>query len=85
MPKIKCHYDDCVFLEDGYCGAAAVEIEPDGGCLTYRRDAEAETTTETWEEDDFEDEVEEDEELYEDEDDDDDLWDDDDDDDSERY
>jgi len=35
MPRIKCHYADCVFLDDGYCSAAAVEIDPDTGCATY--------------------------------------------------
>lgn len=86
MPKIKCHYDDCVFIEDGVCGAAAVELEPDSGCLTYRRDAETEAAPTEWEEEDFEDELEDEEELYEEEEeeDDDDLWDDDDDD-RERY
>ena len=44
MPRIRCHYIDCVFLDDGYCGAAAVEFDPDVGCMTYSRadDAEAE-------------------------------------------
>ncbi len=37
MPRIRCHYIDCVFLDDGYCGAAAVEIDPDVGCMTYSR------------------------------------------------
>lgn len=37
MPRIRCHYIDCVFLDDGYCGAAAVEIDPDIGCMTYSR------------------------------------------------
>jgi hypothetical protein len=37
MPRIKCHYIDCVFLDDGYCGAAAVEFDPDVGCMTYSR------------------------------------------------
>ena len=23
MPRIKCHYVDCVFLDEGLCGAAA--------------------------------------------------------------
>lgn len=31
MPRIKCHYADCVFLDEGYCSAAAVEIDPDQG------------------------------------------------------
>jgi hypothetical protein len=35
MPRIRCHYTDCVFLDDGYCSAAAVEIDPDTGCATY--------------------------------------------------
>jgi hypothetical protein len=37
MPRIRCHYIDCVFLDDGYCGAAAVEFDPDIGCMTYSR------------------------------------------------
>ena len=55
MPRIRCHYIDCVFLDDGYCGAAAVELDPDVGCMTYAR-ANDGTTEEGWEE-------EEDEEL----------------------
>ena len=35
MPRIKCHYADCVFLDEGYCSAAAVELDPDTGCVTY--------------------------------------------------
>jgi len=75
MPRIRCHYDDCVFLEEGHCGAAAVELEPETGCLTYSRadDGEAEEEWDELEEDEYE---EEEDELYEDEDDDD-LWDDD--------
>lgn len=52
MPRIRCHYLDCVFLDDGYCSAAAVEIDPDAGCMTYSPNAEADT------EDDWEDEEE---------------------------
>ncbi|MCC6955608.1 MAG: hypothetical protein IT316_02365 [Anaerolineales bacterium] len=37
MPRIRCHYIDCVFLDDGYCGAAAVEFDPDAGCMTFSR------------------------------------------------
>ncbi len=29
MPKIRCHYLDCAFLDEGYCSAAAVEVDPD--------------------------------------------------------
>ena len=66
MPRIKCHYVDCVFVDDGFCSAAAVEIDPEAGCNTYAPSEEAE---DDWEyETDWDDEEEED---------DDDLWDDD--------
>jgi hypothetical protein len=71
MPRIRCHYTDCVFLDDGYCGAAAVEIDPDTGCATYSPNEEAvkegdweEEELEEWEEEDME---EEDEDLWMDE------------------
>jgi hypothetical protein len=35
VPRIRCHYIDCVFLDEGYCAAAAVELDPDEGCLTF--------------------------------------------------
>jgi hypothetical protein len=35
MPRIRCHYTDCIFLDEGYCSAAAVEFDPDTGCATY--------------------------------------------------
>lgn len=35
MPRIRCHYNDCVFNDEGYCSAAAVEVDPDTGCATY--------------------------------------------------
>jgi len=42
MPRIRCHYLDCVFLDEKYCSAAAVEIDPEGGCLTYVPNEETE-------------------------------------------
>lgn len=71
MPRIRCHYIDCVFLDDGYCGAAAIELDPDVGCMTYSRadDLEVEEEEE-WEE---EEELEEWEDLDE-EDEEDELW-----------
>ena len=67
MPRIRCRYVDCVFLEDGYCGAAAVEIDPDEGCLTYSH-IEDVPTDEAWDEEEI-DEIWEEEEgdLYEEE------------------
>jgi hypothetical protein len=65
MPRIRCRYVDCVFLEDGYCGAAAVEVDPDEGCLTYSH-IEDVPTDEAWDEEEI-DEIweEEEEDLYE--------------------
>lgn len=68
MPRIRCHYEDCVFLEDKYCGAAAVEIDPDSGCLTYSQVEDAEVAeANEWDEDALAEEEEE-EDLYEDDD-----------------
>ncbi len=70
MPRIRCHYLDCVFLDDGYCSAAAVEIDPDAGCMTYSPNAEADVEDE-WED---EEELEEWEELEGEEEEEEDLW-----------
>ncbi|MCK5054485.1 MAG: hypothetical protein KAR65_09410 [Anaerolineales bacterium] len=59
MPRVRCHYLDCVYLEDGFCGIASVEIDPDEGCRTYRREGESpddddwddENLEEIWDED----------------------------------
>ena len=70
MPRIKCHYIDCVFLDEGYCSAAAIELDPDTGCATYSPSDEAaveedwEEEEEEWEDDEAD---EEDDELWDDE------------------
>ncbi len=62
MARIRCHYTDCVFLDEGYCSAAAIELDPDTGCATYSPNEEAakegwsEDDADEWEEDDTEDE-----------------------------
>lgn len=70
MPRIRCHYIDCVFIDDGYCGAAAIELDPDVGCMTFSRAddldvdnewEEEEEESDEWEEIDLD---EEDEELW---------------------
>ena len=69
MPRIRCHYTDCIFLDDGYCSAAAVEIDPDTGCATYSP-GDGAVAEDEWDE-------EEDPQEWEDEDaddDDDNLW-----------
>jgi len=35
MPRIRCLYIDCVFLDDNFCTAPSVEIDPDLGCTTH--------------------------------------------------
>jgi hypothetical protein len=63
MPRIRCHYSECVFVDDGYCGAAAVELDPDTGCATFTPNEEAakdanweEEELEEWEEEETEEE-----------------------------
>ncbi|MDA1330410.1 MAG: hypothetical protein DWG76_05550 [Chloroflexi bacterium] len=48
MPRIRCHYVDCVFLDQGYCAAAAAELDPEEGCLTYSPAGEI-SPEEAWE------------------------------------
>lgn len=63
MPRIRCHYIDCVHLEDGFCGTVSVEIDPDEGCRIYRRlgdspdddDWDDENIEEIWDDDEDED------------------------------
>ena len=67
MPRIRCHYTDCVFLDDGYCGAAAVELDPDTGCATFApNDAAAadDAASEDEELEEWEDEEEEEEDSW---------------------
>ena len=64
MPRIKCHYADCVFLDEGYCSAAAVEFDPDTGCVTYSP-SDGAAASEEWDEEEWEDDEEdEDDELW---------------------
>ncbi len=68
MPRIRCRYLDCVFLDEGYCSAAAIEIDPNEGCMTYKPSEEI-INDEEWEEeelDEWEEEPEEDDDLWED-------------------
>jgi hypothetical protein len=48
MPRIRCHYVDCVFLDEGYCAAAAVELDDEEGCLTYAAAGEV-SADDAWE------------------------------------
>jgi len=68
MPRIRCHYSDCIFVDEGYCSAAAVEIDPDTGCATYSPGDSAAAEGEWDEEEELEEWEDEEEEE------DDDLW-----------
>ena len=35
MPRIRCRYIDCYYLESGFCTAENVILDPDEGCLSY--------------------------------------------------
>jgi hypothetical protein len=48
MPRIHCHYLDCLFLDGKYCSAAAIELDPDSGCKTYQPNDDIDI--EDWEE-----------------------------------
>ncbi|MFQ5942384.1 MAG: hypothetical protein ACE5JF_02405 [Anaerolineales bacterium] len=72
MPRIRCHYVDCFFLDAGFCGASAVELDPEVGCMTFTHVADA-SDDDNWNEEDLE-EMWEEEELLEPDEDDDDLW-----------
>ena len=50
---------DCVFIDEGLCSAAAVEIDPDTGCATYSPTEAA--AAEGWEEEEELDEWEDEE------------------------
>jgi hypothetical protein len=72
MPRIRCRYMDCLYLEDGYCGTGSIELDPDEGCLTYTHIGDV-PEDEDWEDEDLDEYWDEDdEELYLDDEDDDD-------------
>ena len=65
MPRIRCHYEDCIFLDGGFCTAERIELDPETGCLTFQRADEAEATEVGWEAE--EEELEEEDALEEEE------------------
>jgi len=63
-----------VFVDEGYCSAAAVELDPDTGCATYSPTDGDLVTEDDWDEeesDEWEEEESEDEDWLDDDDDDD--------------
>jgi len=42
MPRIRCRYEACIFLESGYCTSERIELDPEMGCLTFQQAGEDE-------------------------------------------
>jgi hypothetical protein len=79
MTRIICREPDCVFWEDGICGADEIEYDPEaGGCLTFEEAEELPLDEDL----DWGEEAEEDDDYLDDDDDweEEDEWDDDEDD-----
>jgi hypothetical protein len=84
MPRIRCRYVDCVYLESGFCGADQIDLDPELGCLSYAQEEEELPKEAEWEEEEVLDEEEDeewdedleefDDEDFEDEDDDEEDW-----------
>ena len=84
MPRIRCRYVDCIYLESGFCGADQIDLDPELGCLTFAQEEEDLVIEkeeeweeeqvldgeedEDWDEDELEEELDEDDEDDEDED-----------------
>ena len=73
MPRIRCRYTDCVYKDDGLCGAGTVVLDPDEGCLTYTQLGDV--ADDEWDDEDLDEiwDVEDDEFIDVDEDDDE-VW-----------
>ncbi len=69
MPRIRCRYVDCIYLEAGFCGTDQIDLDPELGCLTYTQEEEdlGIDKEEEWEEDKALDEEEEEEEEWDEE------------------
>ncbi len=40
MPRIRCRYIDCIYLEAGFCSTDQIDLDPELGCLTYSQEEE---------------------------------------------
>ena len=79
MPRIRCNYEGCIYLEGNFCTAGEIEFDQELGCLTYSQVEEEEIVgveeeleeieeEEEWKEKDIEEEEEDLEDWEEDED-----------------
>jgi hypothetical protein len=51
MPRIRCHYEECIFLDAGFCTAERIELDPEMGCLTFQQADEVAVPVTEWEDD----------------------------------
>ena len=51
MPRVRCLYLGCIYLEEDICTASFVTIDPDSGCETYETVAPSHND-EDWDESD---------------------------------
>jgi len=67
MPRIRCNYEGCIYLEGNFCTSGEIEFDQELGCLTYSQVEEEEIVgveeeleeieeEEEWEKEDVEDE-----------------------------
>lgn len=68
MPRIRCAYQECVYLEGEFCGAEQIVLDPEEGCLTFTQIEDLALEDENWEEDLYSTE-DEDEDFFDEEDD----------------
>ena len=79
MPRIRCNYEGCIYLEGNFCTAGEIELDQELGCLTFSQVEEEEIVgveeeleeieeEEEWEKEDVEEDEEDLEDWEEDED-----------------
>jgi hypothetical protein len=61
MARIRCHYLECKFLDELYCVAASVHIDPDAGCQTFEPIDEKVDVDDQIDADELDDELDDDE------------------------
>lgn len=72
MPRIRCRYIDCVYIDEGLCGATTVILDPDEGCLTYTQLGDV--AEDDWDDGDLDEIWDVDDEFIEDDEEDDEVW-----------
>jgi hypothetical protein len=69
MPRIRCLYFNCLYLDDDICTAPSVEINPDIGCSTFAQTEEDmieddDDSYDSWDTEDLDSDMDEDDEGW---------------------